>query len=914
MDVLPLYPDLPYLATEETDGLQVNAECERCPLHEPYGRSASVKHVCMSPEGKPGGALFVADHPGNKEDALGRLFVDKAGRYVRNLVKEMWSGPVAFDYAVKCKPGERQVTDSYIRKCRPYLAKDIADIAPDRIITFGNYAAKAVLGFAMPAFSARPRGWGWVAGSMTPVFFLMDPAETLTNRFIKQWFEEDLRWALTCDVSKLAAKSPWESVVTRVRTQAEAQAAVDEARRSRFAAYDCETAGEMYEDGSNPDEPAFRLLCTAVAAADAEDCWLWDDAALADPSLSEALREILERPDIPIVGQNEKYDRKTVKLAKGWNARGFHSDTRLKRKLVNPDADAKLKTMQSLIGMAGGKDEMTIALHEVIKTCRKKPTRREPDRGSDEWLEEQFPGRLELAKAVRSSARRDVDPKRYAYGLVERDLLHRYCAADTLSTAALEDRLAEDMAAVPELQSVWDKLVHDAALAIAQVEEWGVSIDRDAVEAFQSCVMLEHQDAAARIFACARQHGLHTEEREFKPDKPEDIAELLFGKLKLRVPKRTATGKASTDATVLDMLKGKHPIVEDVAAYRKVGKQKGTYADPITKFIRSDGRIHTTIHADGARTGRASSSDPNLQNIPRGDTPQGKMARDCFAPPPGRVLIQFDYSQLELRVAAMESGDKNMIQIFLDGHDYHQRTAELVSKTAWGIRPEQVEKKHRSQAKAVNFGVLYGMGAYALAHRLNSTPEEAEQVMSAVMGGFRDLDRYCKSQLRYAQRHGHVWTTWDGALFRRRGLWRVVDSVPEVKSRAEHGAWNTPIQGKASDYCLFSLVECVQWIKEEGLPVKLVLPVHDSLLFEVPFDYVEEVLYVVPRIMRQWPSGGVPLVVDSEMGPSWGSLVSVVEKDGAYFCEVKDEEAETKLLVPWREFAGVGGAITKAVS
>jgi DNA polymerase-1 len=210
----------------------------------------------------------------------------------------------------------------------------------------------------------------------------------------------------------------------------------------------------------------------------------------------------------------------------------------------------------------------------------------------------------------------------------------------------------------------------------------------------------------------------------------------------------------------------------------------------------------------------------------------------------------------------------------LDGEDYHTATAKLVAKQAWGIEPEAVEKKHRSAAKAINFGVLYGMGPYTLAGRIGCSPEEAEMTMKAIMGRFKKLDKFRRELLSYAQKNGVIWTDWDGKKFRRRPMWRVADNDPEARITAENGTLNTPIQGKASDFCLFSLVECVKWIIEEGLEkyVKLVLTVYDSIMFEVHKSMREEVLYTVPKIMLQWPSKGVPIVVDAEIGRSWGSL------------------------------------------
>jgi DNA polymerase-1 len=215
--------------------------------------------------------------------------------------------------------------------------------------------------------------------------------------------------------------------------------------------------------------------------------------------------------------------------------------------------------------------------------------------------------------------------------------------------------------------------------------------------------------------------------------------------------------------------------------------------------------------------------------------------------------------------------------------DYHQRTAEMIAQQAWGIAPELVQSKHRSEAKTVNFGLLYGMADKSLAAQLGISQARAGKIREAVLGNFKVLDRWCKEQLRNARRTGETWTWWDGQRYRRRALHRVADVDSETRSRAEHASWNTPVQGTASDFCVMSLTECVRWIVEDGLEddVKLVLAVHDSLMFDVREAMVPELLATAHDIMTSWPSVGVPLVVDAKMGRSWGSLEDVAIGEAA---------------------------------
>ena len=234
--------------------------------------------------------------------------------------------------------------------------------------------------------------------------------------------------------------------------------------------------------------------------------------------------------------------------------------------------------------------------------------------------------------------------------------------------------------------------------------------------------------------------------------------------------------------------------------------------------------------------------------------------------------MQVDYSQLELRIAAMLSNDTNMIDVFKSGEDYHLRTAQLISKQAWGIAPEEVTKVHRTAAKSVNFGLLYGMSIGTLAKNIGCEKHEADKIQSAVFGSFPNLKRWCDEHVQIARRTGNGYTYWNGEKARIRPLFRIADQDDLSRKTAENGSFNTPVQGTASDICLASLARCVNWILEHNFPAKMVLTVHDSLLFEVDEDCVDELVETAQYLMADWESNGVPLVVDAEVGKSWGSL------------------------------------------
>lgn len=245
------------------------------------------------------------------------------------------------------------------------------------------------------------------------------------------------------------------------------------------------------------------------------------------------------------------------------------------------------------------------------------------------------------------------------------------------------------------------------------------------------------------------------------------------------------------------------------------------------------------------------------------------MARDIFVASPGHLLISLDYVQLEYRVAAMLSQDPEMIGLAKRGVDFHTGTAQLIAPL---MHWTTVAKPQRSIAKQVNFALLFGMTDRSLAAWLNTTEQEAAQVRAAVLSKFRLFAEWSKRQIREVKLNGYCRTWWEGESARWRSLWRLDDKDGKARSKAEHSCVNTPVQGTAADFLNASLSEVVNWIDDDCVPAELVLAIHDALLLNVKEDAVEEVARNVSRIMTQWPSAGVPIEVDVEVGPAWGSL------------------------------------------
>ena len=845
MKTIPLYPELPLADVERATPLDRDPHCQRCPLHK---RAANV---CLSAEGEPGGLLVVGRSPTKAEDDSKRAMSSETGKLVRVLVNRYWKGPVAFDYAVKCFSGsEMLLPERHIDPCRGFLTAVIKEVQPSRVVVMGDDAVMSVLGRKLPLVKAR-RGYGWLA-SLTPkpipVFYTLDPSGGLRNKFIRGWFEGDFRWALETEVPFQPA---WKGIAKVITCEADALQAEKELTAAPWFSYDIESAGVPWS--------VFQVLCGACAVPGSDDVWVWDNVEFNTSEIRAVQARLLSNPKARKVGSNFTWDINGTLFDLGVQLEGVLSDTRLKRKLMDGEASGKLEHMAELVGMGGHKNEAKAALEKA----KQQVIRIAQTNGSPQ--EDLFAVHHgDLRDDVVATIRPGVETKAFSYGLIPRTVRLRYNALDALATARIETLLAHRMEEEPDLTRLWDGLIIPAADAFRQVEAWGVSVSLERVTLFQQMLQQQKAEVLQRIHVYGK----------INPDSTNEVLDLLFKTLKLPPAHLTPSGKQpSTDDEALEALKGKHPVVAELQAYRSVAKLDSVYATGMLQHIKPDGRIHPSFLLDGTASGRPSCSNPNLQNIPRdADSPEGKMARDCFIASPGYRLLQFDYNQLELRVAALLSGDPEMRKVFEDGVDFHLQTAKFIAPIVWKMKPENVTKKERSAAKSFNFGILYGMGDRGIAARAGCSVETAMKIREAVLGRFVKLDEWIKARFRYAQKHGECWTWWDGHPARRRPLPALGDRDAKGYGSAKNSSWNTPIQGTGSDFLVASLVEVVRWIREDAVPARLMLPVHDSLLLEVRDDVVDEASYQVHRIMTSWPSNGVPLAVDVEEGILWGSL------------------------------------------
>ena len=393
---------------------------------------------------------------------------------------------------------------------------------------------------------------------------------------------------------------------------------------------------------------------------------------------------------------------------------------------------------------------------------------------------------------------------------------------------------------------------------LAGMEQSGVAIDAAAFRAFLDDVQGRLDQLTAHVYELAG--------TQFNIRSAQQLGDVLFNGLGLPAPRKTKGGQASTSQQTLEKLAGQHPVVDSILQYRKLEKMRSPYLDPLPRLVDPQGRLHTTFNQKATATGRLSSSNPNLQNIPvRG--PLGKRMRSCFIAGPGRLLVSADYSQVELRVLAHVSQDPALLEAFRNGEDIHARTAALV----YDLPPDQVSPDQRRNAKTINFGLIYGMGAQKLAQELKISTTQAKDFIARYFERLQGLKEFYEGVEASARKHGFV-TTLGG---RRRLLPDINSASGQAAALARRQAINTVIQGSAADIIKLAMLAVARDECLRELDARLLLQVHDELLLEVPADAAEEAGALVARLMQDvCPAGkelSVPLLVDWGTGHDWGA-------------------------------------------
>ena len=436
-----------------------------------------------------------------------------------------------------------------------------------------------------------------------------------------------------------------------------------------------------------------------------------------------------------------------------------------------------------------------------------------------------------------------------------------------LSPAQVYEYACEDADVTLKLKNIFEQkleeegcldLFRDIEMPLVPVLAWmehnGVCIDTAALRE-TSALYTEKMNLLEKEI-----HALAGE--PFNIASPKQVGEVLFEKLKISdKPKKTKTGQYVTSEEVLESLRAHHPIVDKILEHRGLKKLLGTYIDALPKLINpTTGHIHTSFNQTVTATGRLSSSNPNLQNIPvRGE--EGKEIRKAFVPEPGCEFFSADYSQIELRIMAHLSGDPHMIEAFREGHDIHAATAAKIYKKAI----EEVTREERGKAKTANFGIIYGITAFGLAERLDISRTEAKELIEGYFATYPKVKEYMQKSIETAREKGYTET-----IYHRRCYLRDINSHNAVvRGYAERNAINAPIQGSAADIIKIAMIAIARRFREEGLRSKMILQVHDELNFSVYPEEKERVQLIVVEEMERACPMQVPLEADHGWGGNW---------------------------------------------
>lgn len=524
--------------------------------------------------------------------------------------------------------------------------------------------------------------------------------------------------------------------------------------------------------------------------------------------LVNIFKPIYESDKILKVGQNIKYDMEVLHNY-NINVQMPMFDTMIAHYLINPELHHNMDYMAETL-----LHYKTIHIEELIGP-----------------------------KGKKQKSMRDLDPKD----------VYEYAAEDADVTLKLKNVLESRLKEVNAEKLFWD-MEMPLVPVLADMETTGVCLDTDSLKETSELFTKRMETLEKEIFEEAGE--------KFNISSPKQVGEILFGKMQLvDKPKKTRTGQYVTSEEVLQQLRGKAPIVANILDYRGLKKLLGTYVDTLPKLINPrTGHIHTSFNQTITATGRLSSSDPNLQNIPVRDD-DGKEIRKCFIPEPGCLFFSADYSQIELRIMAHLSGDENMIEAFREGFDIHRATAAKI----WHEPMNEVSDAQRKKAKQANFGIIYGITTYGLAQRMEIPNSEARQLIDDYFKTFPKVHAYMEKAKEEARQKGYAETLFG----RRRYLPDINSHNATVRGFAERNAINAPIQGSEADIIKVAMIRIWRRFKTEGIRSKMILQVHDELNFSVFPEEKERVQQIVLEEMQGAYKLSVPLTADAGWGKNW---------------------------------------------
>ncbi len=599
-------------------------------------------------------------------------------------------------------------------------------------------------------------------------------------------------------------RSNYETILT----EADFERWLEKLKQSELFAFDTETDSLDYMQAN--------LVGVSFAVAEGEAAYVpvahdyLDAPAQLDRNwVLEKLKPILEDPNQAKVGQNLKYDASVI-ARYDIEMQGIAHDTMLASYVYNS---------------VGGKHDMdSLALRFLQHSC---------------ISFEQIAGK---------------GKKQLTFNQIELDQASPYAAEDADVTLRLHNRIAEGLQDSEGLQHIYNDIEMPLVPVLSRIERTGVLIDAMKLNA-------QTQEIAVRLDELEKK-AYELAEQEFNLNSPKQLQAILFEKMGLPVVKKTASGAPSTNEEVLQELALDYPLPKLILEYRGLAKLKSTYTEKLPKMINpTTGRVHTSYHQAVAATGRLSSTDPNLQNIPIRNE-EGRRIRQAFIAPTGYKVLAVDYSQIELRIMAHLSGDEALLSAFREGKDIHAATAAEIM----GTTIENVSAEQRRRAKAVNFGLIYGMSAFGLAKQLGIARNEAQHYMDTYFERYPGVLQYMEETRSGASEQGYVETIYGRRLH-----------LPEIKSRngmrrkaAERAAINAPMQGTAADIIKKAMLLVDQWITERNSDdVRLLMQVHDELVFEVKEESLAEVQAKVCELMESAAELSVPLIAEAGSGDNW---------------------------------------------
>lgn len=520
------------------------------------------------------------------------------------------------------------------------------------------------------------------------------------------------------------------------------------------------------------------------------------------------LKPILENPHIEKIGQNIKYDMEVLANA-GINMQGIRFDTMLESYVI--DSAGNAHNMDALALKYLG--VRTISFEDIA------------------------------GKGV----------KQLTFNQIEVEKAGEYAAEDADITLKLHQALWPRLHKEAGLQHIFDKIEMPLVSVLSHIERNGVLIDPQKLRTQGKELLARLQELEKQTFILAGS--------EFNMNSPKQLQAILFDQLQLPVLQKTPTGQASTADAVLQELALDYELPRLIIEYRSLSKLMSTYTNRLVEQINhKTGRIHTSYNQTGAATGRLSSSEPNLQNIPI-RTPEGRRIRQAFIAPKGFQLISADYSQIELRLMAHISEDPSLLNAFANNLDIHKATAAEV----WEVPLDKVTKEMRRDAKAINFGLIYGMSAFGLTRQLDIDRKEAQNYIDRYFARYPKVKEYMDSTRAMAKEKGYVETLWGRRLY----LPDINASQMMRQKAAERTAINAPLQGSAADIIKMAMIRIDHWLRDENIPAKMIMQVHDELVFEVDENHVSDISQAVQKHMGEVVSLKVPLLVSVGTGDNW---------------------------------------------